>query len=146
MARKKVVSRFFNKQLSTRASLVVLVLVFCMGLVLGGAFISPTGLVTESTYTASSVITDVRLGPTYGFFQVPDGKAAYDVAGYASKATGWGIYKATVKDGRPSLVSYDPVYHTSFGLNRRLQLNKGSYILMVDGSQGASAVIEYKLR
>ncbi len=146
MAGKKGFNRFLNKPLGTRASLAVLVAVFSIGLVFGGAFISPTGLVVESTYTASSVITDERLGPTYGFFQVPAGKAAYDVAGHASKATGWGIYKSAIKDGRPSLVSYNPVYHTSFGLNRKLLLNTGSYILMVDGSKGASAVIEYKLR
>ncbi len=142
----KILCNLFGKSLGTKASLVVLAIFFSIGLVLGGALLSPTGLIATSSYTVTSVISDENIGPTYGFFLVPNGRVAYEVAGRASRATGWGIYKATIKNNRPALVSYVPVYHTSYGLNRVLHLSQGAYIVMVDGSKGASVVVEYKLK
>lgn len=147
MVRKaKSATRFLHKPLGTGASFAVLAAVFAFGLAFGGVFISPTGFLAAETFTVTSIIMDETVGPTYGFFQVPSGKVAYDLRGSAKKATGWGIYKATLEGGRPVLASLTPVYHTSYGLNRVLQLNSGAYIVLADGSRGANVVVEYKLK
>ncbi len=143
---KSAAARFLRKPLGTRASFVVLAVVFVVGLAFGGLFIAPTGFLAAETFTVTSIIMDEAAGPTYGFFQVPSGKVAYDLTGSAKKATGWGIYKATLDGGRPALASLTPVYHTSYGLNRVLQLSSGAYILLVDGSRGANVLVEYKLK
>src|SRR3989338_5778955 len=100
MARKTMAksfsAKFLRKPLTTGASLAVLAVVFAVGLVFGGVFVAPTGFMAAETFTVTSIIMDETAGPTYGFFQVPSGKVAYDLTGSAKKATGWGIYRATL--------------------------------------------------
>lgn len=106
----------------------------------GSFFTVHTGAVSS----VKSIVTPS--GNDMGYFEVPVGKVAKEFSESVSKQTvSWGIYKARLVEGRPVVVSYDPVYHSSYGSSSKVILYAGQYVVMAHGGVGAKVTVYYDL-
>ena len=106
----------------------------------GSFFTVHTGAITS----VKSVVTPA--GNEMGYFEVPVGKVAKEFSESVSRQTAsWGIYKARLVDGKPVVISYDPVYHTSYGSSSKIILYAGQYVVMAHGGVGSKVTVYYDL-
>jgi hypothetical protein len=118
----------------------MLIVVAAISFFVGSLFTSNTGALTS----VQSSITDSDLGPSKGYFEVPEKRIAKDFSSVISRATkGWGIYPVELVMRVPVPTTYSPVYHTAYGDLSNLKLLPGKYAVMVDGWEGAETTVYY---